>query len=78
MQQNLGKKIAVEMKKRETGPVSWAKENGFHRRTVNEVLYHGLGSKRGGRATQAIFAKLIEDGYIDEDHQLIEEERKAS
>lgn len=78
MNRDFGKKIAVEMKKRGTGPVLWAGANGFHRRTVNDVLHNGLGSLRGGEATGKIFAKLIEEGYIDENHQLIESERKAS
>lgn len=78
MKEENGRAIAIEMKRRGTGPKMWASANRFHPRTVNQVLHHGLGSKRGGPATEKIFAKLIEDGYIDEDHQLIEEERKAS
>lgn len=78
MNQEFGKTIAVEMKKRGTGPKLWAVANGFHPRTVNQVLHHGLGSRRGGDTTGRIFSKLIEQGYIDENHQLIEPERKAS
>lgn len=78
MQQDFGRRIAVEMKRRGTGPKLWAVANGFNRRTVNQVLHHGMGFKKGGPATGKIIAKLIEQGYIDENHQLIEAERKAS
>lgn len=72
MNPEVGFLITVEMKRRRTGPSLWAEKHGFSRRSVNEVLHHEMGSKRGGEATERIFAKLIEDGYIDENHQLIE------
>ncbi len=78
MTPEVGRLVTIEMKRRYTGPKLWAMENGFSPRTVNQLLHHELGSRRGGEATDKIFDKLIADGYIDEDHQLIEQERKAS
>ena len=72
MEPAVGKKVAIEMKKRGTGPTQWARVHGFHWRSMNEVLHKGMGSKRGGPVTERIFAKLIEEGYIDENHQFIE------
>lgn len=78
MTPEIGRLVTIEMKKRFTGPKVWAVENGFSPRTVNQLLHHGLGSRRGGEATEKIFAKLIADEYIDENHQLIERHRQAS
>lgn len=78
MKPSVGKKICDEMKNRGTGPKLWARANGFHHRTVNQVLHHDLGGKRGGEKTEAIFAELIEQGYIDELHEFIEPEKAAS
>ena len=73
MTPEVGRLVTVEMKRRRTGPSLWAEAHGFSRRTVNQVLHHGLGSKRGGASTQKIIEHLIADGYIDKNHQLVEQ-----
>ena len=71
MNPSVGNLIVTEMKKRGTGPKLWACSRGFHPRTVNEVLHHDLGGKRGGKKTDAIFAALIDEGYIDVNHEFL-------
>lgn len=78
MNATVGALITIEMKKRGTGPKLWARARGYHPQTVNRLLHHGLGSKHGGPATQAIFAELIKEGYIDENHEFVEQAEKAS
>lgn len=77
MTPEVGRLVTVEMKRRETGPALWAKSHKFSRRTVNQVLHHELGSKRGGDATTKIINKLIEEEYIDEQGNLIQQDMKS-
>jgi hypothetical protein len=51
----------------------WALDHGHNVRTTNEVLYSGMGEKRGGEKTGAIIQDLIDEGYIDANHQLVQE-----
>ena len=78
MDPSVGGKIAVEMKRRGTGPKLWARSRGHSPRTVNQLLHHGLGSVRGGEKTNAVFADLIREGYIDESHEFVEPQAQAS
>ncbi|NOQ52482.1 MAG: hypothetical protein GQ578_09740 [Desulfuromonadaceae bacterium] len=77
MNQEVGALVASEMKRRGTGPRQWARANGFHRRTVTEVFHHQMGSKTGGPVSQQIFDRLIEQEYIDENHNFVESERMS-
>jgi len=61
-----GFSISNRMRQRGTNPARWAREKGHSHRTVNEVLYSGMGGKRGGPKTAAIIADLVKDGYIRE------------
>lgn len=73
-----GEKVAAEMRRRGTGPTLWAHSRGHHRRTVNQVLYHGLGQVRGGPKTDAVFADLIKEKFISKKHEFVEPVNAAS
>jgi hypothetical protein len=56
--------IAAAMRSRKTNPMRWALDHEHKVRTVIDMLYKGLGSKRSGPKTQAVFRDLMKDGYL--------------
>lgn len=64
MERAEGFRVAARMRERGTNPMRWALDHGHNVRSVNDYLYKGMGSKRGGEKTQAIEQDLIAQGYF--------------
>ena len=62
--QRLG--IVRRMKARGYTLSGWCRANGFPLRTVQDFIYYGSGTKRGGKQTQRIIEALDRYGLLSE------------
>lgn len=64
MQKNQGIKVVSRMRSKGFTLAGWCRANGFNRRTVNDILFAGLGSIRGGKKHDEIISALKRDAFI--------------
>ena len=63
-EQRLG--IVKRMQARGYTLSGWCRANGFPLRTVQDFIYYGIGTKRGGKQTQKIIEALERYGLLYE------------
>ena len=66
MKREIGQKIAERMRAKGFTLVGWARANGYNRRTVNDLLYIGLGTKRG-KVSRNILNEMKQSGFVTEE-----------
>jgi gp16 family phage-associated protein len=65
MTKDEGKQVAERIFAKGYTITGWAKANKFNRRTVNDVLYGGLGGRTVSPVSDSIVAALVRDGFMN-------------